>query len=90
MMSLYGLFFAKAMARLTFMEVAGRSATLQGMSCLTLCTRDICAMKANFVEHTRCSPSRVVFGKLSGSEAITLVYSSFSNGFFVSCTNGNV
>jgi hypothetical protein len=73
MMSLYGLPFVKAMAKFTFMEVAGRSTTLQGMSCLTLSIRDICATKANFMEHTRCKPPRVVAGKFSGSVVISFV-----------------
>jgi hypothetical protein len=59
------------MAKLTFMEVAGRSTTLQGILCLTLSIRDICAMKANFMEHTRCKPPSVVAGKFSGSLAIS-------------------
>jgi hypothetical protein len=73
MMSLYGQPLAKAMAKLTFMDVAGRLITLQGISRPTLSVRDIWATKANFMEHTRSRPARVLGGKFSGSLAISFV-----------------
>lgn len=90
MTSRYGLHFAKVMARLTFMEVAGRLTILQGVSCLMLCTCDNCANKANFMEHTRYIPSRVVAGKFSGSVATSFMQISLSSRSFVSCVNRNV
>jgi hypothetical protein len=73
MMSLYGLSFAKAMAKFTFAVVAGRLTTLQGISHLTLCIRDICATKANFMEQTRCKLPSVEAGKFSRSVVISFV-----------------
>jgi hypothetical protein len=53
--------------------VAGRPTILQGISCLMLSIRDICATKANFMEHTRSKPPRVEAGKFSGSVVITFL-----------------